>query len=234
MENYVLELLNSSNFIWLFLGALGAGALTSLAPCSLLSVPLLVGSAVGLSKDLPKERKIKFTLIFSSLFAFGVVVSFSILAFLVAKLGMFLSIAPSWAYIIAGLLALFFAFYSLGFIGEIDKNRLFSRLIKLRFFGIFLVGVIFGLVSTPCASAPLVAIISLASSLGNFEAYILVLVFAFGHSLLLLIAGVSIGFTQKVTSNKIISIFSSLLTKFFAFVLIAVAIYLFYKGWLGL
>lgn len=234
MENYVLELLDSNNFIWLFVGALGAGALTSLAPCSLLSVPLLVGSAVGLSKDLPKEKKVKFTLIFSSLFAFGVVVSFSILAFLVAKLGMFLSIAPSWAYIIAGLLALFFAFYSLGFIGEIDKNRLFSRLIKLRFFGIFLVGVIFGLVSTPCASAPLVAIISLASSLGNFEAYILVLVFAFGHSLLLLIAGVSIGFTQKVTSNKIISIFSSLLTKFFAFVLIAVAIYLFYKGWLGL
>lgn len=234
MENYVLELLNSANFLWLFLGALGAGALTSLAPCSLLSVPLLVGSAVGLSKDLPKEKKVKFTLIFSSLFAFGVVVSFSILAFLVAKLGMFLSIAPSWSYIIAGLLALFFAFYSLGFIGEIDKNRIFSRLVKLRFFGIFLVGIIFGLVSTPCASAPLVAIISLASSLGNFEAYILVLVFAFGHSLLLLIAGVSVGFTQKVTSNKIISTFSSLLTKFFAFVLIVVAVYLFYKGWLGL
>lgn len=234
MENYVLELLNSANFLWLFLGALAAGALTSLAPCSLLSVPLLVGSAVGLSKDLPKEKKVKFTLIFSSLFAFGVVVSFSILAFLVAKLGMFLSIAPSWAYIIAGLLSLFFAFYSLGIIGEIDKNRIFSRLVKLRFFGIFLVGIIFGLVSTPCASAPLVAIISLASSLGNFEAYILVLVFAFGHSLLLLIAGVSVGFTQKVTSNKIISTFSSLLTKFFAFVLIVVAVYLFYKGWLGL
>ena len=234
MENYILELLNSANFLWLFLGALLAGAITSLAPCSLLSVPLLVGSAVGLSKDLPKEEKVKFTFIFSSLFAFGVVVSFSILAFLVAKLGIFLSIAPSWAYIIAGFLALFFGFYSLGFIGEIDKNRIFSKLVKLRFFGIFLVGIIFGLVSTPCASAPLVAIISLASSLGNVEAYILVLVFAFGHSLLLLIAGVSVGFTQKITSNKIISTFSFLLTKFFAFVLIAVAIYLFYKGWLGL
>lgn len=234
MEDYILELLNSANFLWLFLGALGAGAITSLAPCSLLSVPLLVGSAVGLSKDLPKEKKVKFTLIFSSLFAFGVVISFSILAFLVAKLGMFLSIAPSWAYIVAGLLALFFGFYSLGFIGEIDKNRIFSKLVKLRFFGIFLVGIIFGLVSTPCASAPLVAIISLASSLGNFEAYILVLVFAFGHSLLLLIAGVSVGFTQKVTSNKILNTFSFLLTKFFAFVLITVAIYLFYKGWLGL
>jgi len=67
-----------------------------------------------------------------------------------------------------------------------------------------------------------------------FEAYILVLVFAFGHSLLLLVAGVSIGFTQTVTSNKTIALFSAILTKFFAFVLIAVAFYFFYQGWLGL
>jgi cytochrome c biogenesis protein CcdA len=89
-------------------------------------------------------------------------------------------------------------------------------------------------VSTPCASAPLVAIISLASSLGSFEAYILVLVFAFGHSLLLLIAGASIGFTQKITSNKAITILSAIVTKFFAFVLIVVSLYLFYQGYRGL
>ncbi|MFP4486510.1 MAG: cytochrome c biogenesis CcdA family protein [Campylobacterales bacterium] len=234
MEQYVLELLNSTSFIWLFLGALGAGALTSLAPCSLLAVPLLVGSAIGLSRDIKEEQRVRFTLIFSSLFAFGVVISFSILAYLVAKLGMFLSVAPFWAYILAGILALLFGFYSLGLLGEMDKTRMFQKLLKLKFFGVFLVGVVFGLVSTPCASAPLVAIISLASSLGSVEAYILVLVFAFGHSILLLIAGASVGFTQKVTSNRAINIFSSLLTKFFAFVLIAVAFYLFYQGWLGL
>ncbi|MFW6308248.1 MAG: hypothetical protein ACOC08_06345 [Campylobacterales bacterium] len=81
MEQYVLELLNSTSFIWLFLGALGAGALTSLAPCSLLAVPLLVGSAIGLSRDIKEEQRVRFTLIFSSLFAFGVVISFSILAY---------------------------------------------------------------------------------------------------------------------------------------------------------
>jgi cytochrome c biogenesis protein CcdA len=234
LENFILELLSSTNFIWLFLGALLAGALTSVAPCSLLSVPLLVGSAIGLSKDIKEEKRARFTLIFSALFAFGVVISFSILAFLVAKLGMFLSIAPVWAYLLAGVLALGFGLYSLGILGELDKTKIFQKLLKLKFFGVFLVGIVFGLVSTPCASAPLVAIISLASSLGSFEAYILVLVFAFGHSLLLLVAGVSIGFTQKVTSNKTIALFSAILTKFFAFVLIAVAFYFFYQGWLGL
>jgi len=234
LENVILELLSSTNFIWLFLGALLAGALTSVAPCSLLSVPLLVGSAIGLSKDIKEEKRARFTLIFSALFAFGVVISFSILAFLVAKLGMFLSIAPVWAYLLAGVLALGFGLYSLGILGELDKTKIFQKLLKLKFFGVFLVGIVFGLVSTPCASAPLVAIISLASSLGSFEAYILVLVFALGHSLLLLVAGVSIGFTQKVTSNKTIALFSAILTKFFAFVLIAVAFYFFYQGWLGL
>lgn len=234
VENFILELLSSTNFIWLFLGAFGAGAITSLAPCSLLTVPLLVGSAVALSKNVDEKNKAKFTLIFSSIFAFGVVISFSILAFLVAKLGLFFSIAPFWAYLLAGILALLFGLYSLGILEEIDKTKIFHKLLKLKFLGIFLIGIVFGLVSTPCASAPLVAIISLASSLGSFEAYILVLVFAFGHSLLLLIAGASIGFTQKITSNKAITILSAIVTKFFAFVLIVVSLYLFYQGYRGL
>lgn len=234
MENYFIELLNSTNFFLLFFGALGVGALTSLAPCSLLSVPLLIGSAVGLSKNVDEQNRARFTLLFSGFFAFGVMISFSILAYLVAKLGLFFSIAPIWAYFLAGVLALSFGLYSLGILGEVDKSQIFSKLIQLKFVGVFLVGIIFGLVSTPCASAPLVAIISLASSLGSVEAYLLVLTFAFGHSLLLLIAGASVGFTQKVVSNRYISIFSLLLSKFFALALIAIAIYLFYQGWLGL
>jgi cytochrome c-type biogenesis protein len=234
MESFFIELLESTNFLWLFLGALGAGVLTSLAPCSLLSVPLLVASAVGLSKDVDAQSKARFTLIFSSVFAFGVLMSFSILAYMVAKLGLFFSIAPTWAYFLAGLLALAFGLYSLGYLGEVDKTKMFAKLLKLKFVGVFLVGIIFGLVSTPCASAPLVAIISLASSLGSVEAYLLVLVFAFGHSVLLLVAGASVGFTQKVVGNKFIATFSALLTKFFAAVLLLVAGYLLYQGWLGL
>jgi len=230
-EGYFLELLASSDILYLLLGAFGAGALTSLAPCSLLTVPLLVASVLGLSKNLSSSAKSRFTFIFSSLFAFGVVVSFSILAYLVARLGFFFSVAPFWAYLLAGTLSLLFGLYSFGVLGEVDKGAIFEKLIRLRFFGIFLVGIIFGLVSTPCASAPLVAIISLASSLGSSEAYLLVLVFAFGHSLLLLIAGISVSFTQKMVGNRYINLFSTYLTRFFATVLVLLGIYLFFQGW---
>ena len=152
MEQFFLNLLQNNSLVWL--GAFGAGALTSLAPCSLVTVPLLVGSAAGLTKDLPPSRRFGFTVLFSFLFALGVIISFSILAFLVAKLGFFFSVAPFWAYVLAGVLALLFGLYSLGVLGELNKTALFGRLIKLRYVGIFLVGVVFGLVSTPCASAP--------------------------------------------------------------------------------
>lgn len=232
MELFFLNLLDSSNIAWLIIGALGVGALTSLAPCSLLSVPLLVGSAVSLSKNV--ENKRKFTLIFSSVFALGVIVSFSILAFLVAKLGMFFAVTSFWPYFIAALLALIFALYSLGFFGSMDKSKLFEKLIKLELFGIFLIGIVFGLISTPCASAPLVTIISLATSLGDLKAYLLLLAFAIGHSILLFIAGISLSFTQKITSNKNIVILSSISTKFFALVLIIISLYLFNEGLLRL
>lgn len=227
MQELLLGLLQSHGGV-IFAGAFGVGALTSLAPCSIISVPLLVGSALGMSAHLNVSQRVRFTYIFASLFALGVAFSFSILAYMVAKMGYFFSIAPLEAYVIAGLLAIAIAFYSLGFLPEfIDKTRWMQHLISLRYFGAFLIGMLFGLVSTPCASAPLVAIISVAASAPEWYAYALVLTFALGHSLLLLVAGVSIGFAQNVASNKKIALLTSWMTKLFSFALIGIGIYFF-------
>ena len=202
-----------------FFGAFGAGSLTALAPCSLISVPLLVGASVALNKDLEGREKVFYTYAFASLFAFGVMLSFSILGFIVAKFGGFFSIAPAWAYVSAGVLSILIALYAWGLLGEFNKSALLLKLIKFRLFGGFLIGIIFGLVSTPCASAPLVSIITLAANSGYAYAYGLILTFALGHSLLLLAAGVSIGFAQSVTQNKHLSLFSDYLNKAFALML---------------
>jgi len=202
-----------------FFGAFGAGSLTALAPCSLISVPLLVGASVALNKDLEGREKVFYTYAFASLFAFGVMLSFSILGFIVAKFGGFFSIAPAWAYMNAGVLSILIALYAWGLLGEFNKSALLLKLIKFRLFGGFLIGIIFGLVSTPCASAPLVSIITLAANSGYAYAYGLILTFALGHSLLLLAAGVSIGFAQSVTQNKHLSLFSDYLNKAFALML---------------
>jgi len=215
-----------------FLGAFGAGSLTALAPCSLVSVPLLVGASLALNKDLEGSKKVLYTYAFASLFALGVMLSFSVLGLIVAKFDGFLSIAPAWAYITAGFVSIFIALYAWGLFGEVNKSGIMLRLIKFRLFGGFLIGIIFGLVSTPCASAPLVSIITLAASSGYVYAYGLILAFALGHSLLLLAAGVSVGFAQSVTSNKHLSNFSNYLNKTFALMLGGFGFYFFYQAYL--
>ncbi|MBD3799284.1 cytochrome c biogenesis protein CcdA [Sulfuricurvum sp.] len=227
MESFLLGLLESHGTL-VFIGAFGVGALTSLAPCSIVSVPLLVGSALGMSSHLSPRERVHFTYIFASLFALGVAVSFSILAYMVAKMGHFFSIAPLEAYISGGLLAIAIGLYSLGVLPEmIDKSRWMSRLIALRYVGALLIGMVFGLVSTPCASAPLVAIITLATNAPDWYAYALVLTFALGHSLLLLSAGISVGFAQMVASSGKIAFITGWMTKIFAFALIAIGLYFF-------
>jgi cytochrome c biogenesis protein CcdA len=230
MEQFFINMLESSSSLLLFLGAFGAGTLTAVAPCSLVSVPLLVGTSVALSKDLQGRKKVLYTYAFASLFALGVMLSFSVLGLIVAKFGGFFSIASLWAYVVAALFSLFIGLYALGIFGEIDKSSLMRRFIGYRLIGGFLIGIVFGLVSTPCASAPLVAIIGLAANSGYLYAYGVILVFALGHSMLLLAAGVSVGFTQSIVSSRFLSSLSNYLNKGFAIMLIGFALYFTYQA----
>lgn len=224
MQETILALLESNSLL-AFIGAFGAGSITAVAPCSLVSVPLLVGSSVALNKDLTGKKKVLYTYAFAGLFALGVMLSFSVLGLMVAKFGAFFSIAPLWAYLLASLFSVLIGLYAWGVFGEVNKSSIMMHLVKYRLFGGFLIGIIFGLVSTPCASAPLVAIITVAANSGYVYAYGLILVFALGHSLLLLFAGISVGFAQSVVSNKALSKASSYLNKGFAILLIIFGIY---------
>ena len=233
MQETVLALLESHSLL-AFLGAFGAGSITAVAPCSLISVPLMVGSAVAMNKDLEGRKRVLYTYAFATLFALGVMLSFSILGYIVAKFGGFFSIAPMWAYVVAALLSVLIGLDAWGIFGEVNKSSIMAHLIKYRLFGGFLIGIIFGLVSTPCASAPLIAIVTVAANGGYVYAYGLILTFALGHSLLLLAAGVSVGFTQSITSNSTLAKFSTYLNKGFALVLIAFGIYFAYEAYLQL
>jgi len=233
MQESILTLLDSHSIL-AFLGAFGAGSITAAAPCSLIAVPLLVGSAVALNKDLEGSQKRTYTYLFTLLFALGVMLSFSVLGLMVAKFEAFFSIAPLWAYFAASILSLLIGLYAWGLLGEVDKSAIIQKLIPYRLFGGFLIGVIFGMVSTPCASAPLVAIISVAANSGYIYAYGLILAFALGHSLLLLAGGISVGFAQNITNSKTLTNISNVLNKGFAALLILFAIYFAYQATLQL
>lgn len=231
LEQMLIEM--TSQFgAWAIVASFGIGLLTSLAPCSIITLPLLAGSALGLSSDLsPKQKKV-FIYQYSLLFVLGLVISFSLLMLLVSKMGMMLSLAPFWAYLLASLATFAVVAYALGWIQGFDKDKVARKFLRFKLLGAVIIGLIFGLVSTPCASAPLVAIITIASQSGWVYSYALVLAFALGHGMLLLVAGTSLGFTQSVVSSKKISVLSRLINGFFIVVLVGIGVYFLYQTYL--
>lgn len=209
----------------------GIGLLTSLAPCSIITLPLLAGSALGLSGNMTPNEKKAFIFRYSLLFVLGLIISFSLLMLLVSKMGMMLSLAPFWAYLLASLATFLVVAYALGWIQGFDKDKVARKFLRFKLFGAVIIGLIFGLVSTPCASAPLVAIITIANQSGWVYLYALVLAFALGHGMLLLVAGTSLGFTQSVVSSQKISRLSRLINGFFSVVLVGIGIYFLYQSY---
>ena len=218
--------------VWAIVASFGIGLLTSLAPCSIITLPLLAGSALGLSKDLGAKQKKVFIYQYSLLFVLGLVISFSLLMLLVSKMGMMLSLAPFWAYLLASLATFTVVAYALGWIQGVDKDKVARKFLRFKLLGAVIIGLIFGLVSTPCASAPLVAIITIASQSGWVYSYALVLAFALGHGMLLLVAGTSLGFTQSVVSSQKIGRVSRFINGFFIVVLVGIGCYFLYQTYL--
>ncbi len=209
------------------------GVLTAVAPCSIVTLPLLVGSAITLSNDMEEKEKKIFIYKYSSLFVLGIIVSFSILMIIVAKVGMMLSVAPMWAYALATVATFVVVAYSLGWLGSVNKDAMAKKFLKYKLFGAVIVGLIFGLVSSPCASAPLVTIITVAEQTGWIYSYLLVLSFAIGHSVLLLAAGVSIGFAQGIASNQVLNTISKYINNLFITILIIIGFYFLYQTYLN-
>lgn len=231
IEQILIEM--TSQFgVWAIVASFGIGLLTSLAPCSIITLPLLAGSALGLSQDLNAKQKKVFIYQYSLLFVLGLVMSFSLLMLLVSKMGMMLSLAPFWAYLLAAIATFAVVAYALGWIQGFDKDKVAQKFLRFKLLGAVIIGLIFGLVSTPCASAPLVAIITIASQSGWVYSYALVLAFALGHGMLLLVAGTSLGFTQSVVSSQKLSRVSRFINGFFIVVLVGIGFYFLYQTYL--
>ena len=228
MENLLIEYVQNYGLFAIF-ASFGIGVLTALAPCSLLTLPLLIGSAVTLSSNLDDREKKIFIFKYSFLFVLGLVISFSILMLIVAKVGMMLAVAPFWAYALAAIATFTVVTYSLGFIGSVNKQNIANRFIKYKLYGAIIIGFVFGLVSSPCASAPLVAIITVAEQAGWLYSYLLVLAFALGHALFLLLAGISMGFTQSIVSNRLLNSISKIVNNIFILMLIIIGFYFSYQ-----
>lgn len=187
------------NNMWLApLLALLAGVLTSVTPCSLSSVPLIIGYVGGVG-----EKNTKKAFAYSAVFSLGTAVTFVILGIIATSAGKLMGTSsPVW-YIILGVLMVLMALQTWEIFNFIPSINLISKSKKRGFIGAFLAGILGGIFSSPCSTPVLIALLAIVAGEGNLIwGILLMLLYSIGHSALVMVAGTSIGFVQKINNSE--------------------------------
>ena len=209
---------------WLAIPAVFLGGImTASNPCVLAMIPLMIGLVAGRRES----GGIKKTFLFSLFFVLGLAVTFTALGLVSALLGrMFGDVGRFWKYALAAVCLVMGA----SLLGLFHFN--FSSPSLTRFkgrgsFGAFLLGLLFGLVSTPCAVPILAVLLAFVAEKGNV-AYgsLLLFIYALGHSLLILVAGTSMGAAKRLIESKGLKKASSWLQKAAGVIIILVGVHL--------
>ena len=166
-----------------------AGVLSSASPCVLATIPLVVGFVGGYA-DGDRMKAFRYSLAF----VLGLALTFTAFGAAAGLLGtMFGTLGGSW-YLIAGGIALVMGGQMMG----LYEIRLpISRDFKPKQGGVigsFLLGLFFGVVSSPCATPVLVVLLTLVAGKGQvLYGVALLFCYAIGHCLLMLCAGAFTG-----------------------------------------
>ena len=177
--------------------ALVAGILTSVTPCSLSSVPLIVGYVGGTG-----ERNTRKAFLYSATFAAGTAITFVTLGIVATSMGRLMGTSsPIW-YAVLGILMVLMALQTWEIFNFIPSVNLISKNKRRGFFGAFLAGILGGIFSSPCSTPVLIALLAIVAGEGNLLwGILLMLLYSVGHSALVIVAGTSIGFVQKINAS---------------------------------
>ena len=89
-----------------------------------------------------------------------------------------------------------------GVFNLIPSANLLSKSKKRGFVGAFLAGILGGIFSSPCSTPVLIALLAIVAGNGNLLwGILLMLLYSIGHSALVMVAGTSVGFVQRISGN---------------------------------
>lgn len=187
-----------SNNVWLApILALLAGILTSVTPCSLSNVPLIIGYVGGVG-----EKNTKRAFIYSAIFSLGTAVTFVLLGIIATSAGRLMGTSSSIWYLLLGILMVLMALQIWEIFNFIPSINLLSKNKKRGFIGAFFAGILGGIFSSPCSTPVLIALLAIVAREGNFVwGIILMLLYSIGHSTLVMVAGTSVCFVRKINSS---------------------------------
>ncbi|MFZ5975707.1 MAG: cytochrome c biogenesis CcdA family protein [Bacillota bacterium] len=215
-----------ANNFWLApLLALLAGVLTSFTPCSLSSIPLVIAYVGGGNNDPGKAFRL------SLVFAAGMAVTFTALGVIASLAGTLMGTTASWWYIVLGILMLLMALQTWEVYNFIPSTFLISKSTKKGYIGALIAGILGGVFSSPCATPVLIVLLAVVAGQGTLLwGVLLLLLYAIGHSVLVLVAGTSVGFVKKLTASEKYGKASKILKIFLGSIILMIALYMFYLG----
>lgn len=210
-----------------FLAAFVAGLVSAASPCVLAAIPLIIGYVGGYSEGNRKKAAL-----YSLVFILGLSITFTLLGAAASAMGRFLSFVGPWLYIGPAAIAVVMGVQLMGFI-EIPLPFQKTRQVKSRgLWGAFLLGLLTGTVSSPCATPVLAVILAYVSTQGDIlYGGLLLFAYAVGHCALIFLAGLSIGLTESMISSTGMKSFSLYAKRFSGALLVVAGLYLGVTNW---
>jgi cytochrome c biogenesis protein CcdA len=193
-----------SNPLIAYAGVFIAGLISSFSPCALITIPLVISFVGGYA-----EGDVKRSFSFSLAFVIGLSITFTILGAIASLAGTLMGdIGGFWKYILAAVAIVM----GLQMMGILTFQIPTPRMVKTEqkgLIGAFLLGMLFGVASSPCATPVLALILTFVASKHNL-AYgtSLLFVYALAHTVLIFAVGVSTGLAEVFLKSQKFSNFS--------------------------
>ena len=234
-QDTLSQMLQNDSLLWTLVIFFGLGIGLALTPCVFPMYPILSGIIVGQGQKLSTAKA--FTL--SMAYVQGMAITYSLLGLVVASAGMKFQAALQHPAILI-FLAVMFVLLSLSMFGMYDlklpskwqekMNSLSNNQKGGNLIGVFLMGVISGLVASPCTTAPLSgALIYVAQSGDLLQGFLALYVLSMGMGVPLLVLGTSGG---KILPRA--GAWMDIIKTIFGFLLISVSIMMIGRIWVGL
>jgi cytochrome c biogenesis protein CcdA len=212
--------------VWIApIASLLGGILTASNPCVLVMIPLAMAYVGGYGEALSWRYNLSLSLVF----VIGLSITFTLLGLIAAFMGSLLGdVGNFWRYAVAGI-CLIMGLHLLGvFSFELPLTNRFKTK-KKGVLGALLLGLLFGLVSTPCATPILAVLLVYIASKGSYTyGAFLLFAYALGQCLFIVLAGTSMGMAKTLLESRDLQKASLVLQKAAGVVIILVG--LFYLG----
>ena len=216
----------TENPLLAYFGVFLGGILSSSSPCVLATIPLVIGYVGGYSGG--DRRK---ALLYSLAFIVGLSITFTILGAIASFIGGLFGVSGRTWYFVVGGIAVAIGLHLMGLYEWNLPVPVHLQPKQKGILGAFLLGLIFGIVSSPCATPVLVLILTFVASKGEiFYGTSLLFVYAIAHCALIFLAGVAAGFAENFIKSKGISNITTWGKRVGGIIVVFAGIYLFYLG----